>query len=133
MSFHRSLFDIYSKKIFQEALKGSSEGIKINVETINNIRYADNTVILASSLEDLQTFLEKLNATSIKYRLNLNTLKKKYMTISKNALPPMVLTLDQETIEQVERYTYLGSMVNSNWDQSVEVRCRIKKAKTVFK
>ena len=44
----------------------------------------------------------------------------------------MVLTLDRETIERVERYTYLGSMVNSNWDQSVEVRCRIEKARIVF-
>ena len=54
------------------------------------------------------------------------------MSISKNAQPLMVLTLDRETIERVERYTYLGSMVNSNWDQSVEVRCRIEKARTVF-
>ena len=44
----------------------------------------------------------------------------------------MVCTLDREAIERVERYTYLGSMVNSNWDQSVEVRCRIEKARTVF-
>ena len=68
----------------------------------------------------------------MKYGLNKNTLKTKYMTISKNALPSMVLTLDPETIERVERYTYLESMVNSNWDQSVEIRCRIEKARTVF-
>ena len=48
-----TLFNIYSEKIFQEALEGSPEGIKITGETINNIRYADDTVILASSLEDL--------------------------------------------------------------------------------
>ena len=130
MCLSPTLFNIYSEKIFQEALKGSPEGIKMNRETINIIRYADDTVILASSLEDLQTRLEKINATKVKYGLNLNTLKTKYMTISKNELPPMVLTLDRETIKRVERYTYLGSMVNSNWDQSVEVRCRIEK--TVF-
>ena len=45
------------------------------------------------------------------------------MTISKNALHPMALTLDRETMERIERYAYLGSMVNLNWDQSVEVRC----------
>ena len=44
----------------------------------------------------------------------------------------MVLTLNRETIERVERYTYLGSMVNSNWDKSVEVWCKIEKARTVF-
>ena len=44
----------------------------------------------------------------------------------------MVLTLDRETIERVERYTYLGSMINANWDQSEEVRCRIEKARTIF-
>ena len=67
-----TLFNIYSEKIFQEAPEGSPEGIEINGETINNIRYADDTVILASSLEDLQTLLEKINATSVKYGLNLN-------------------------------------------------------------
>ena len=72
-------------------------------------------------------FLRKINATSAKYGLNLNTSKTKYMTISKNALPLMVLTLDRKTIERVKRNTYLGSMVNSNWDQIVEVRCRIEK------
>ena len=123
---------IYYEKTFQEALEGSPAGIKINGETINNIRYADDTVILASSLEDLQTLLGKINATSVKYGLNLNTPKTTYMTISKNALPPMVLTLDRETIERVKRYTYLGSMVNSNWHQSVEVRYRIEKERTVF-
>ena len=68
----------------------------------------------------------------MKYGLNLNISKTKYMTIRKNALPPMVLTLDRETMERVKRYTYLRSMVNSNWNQSVEVRCRIEKARTVF-
>ena len=92
--FSPTLFNIYSKKIFQEALEGSPEEIIINVEIINKIRYADDTVILASSLEDLQTLLEKINATSVKYGLNLNTSKTKYMTISKNALPPMVSTLN---------------------------------------
>ena len=100
--------------------------------TINNIRYADDTIILASSLEDHQTLLGKINATSVKYGLNLNTSKTKYMTISKNALPLMVLTVDQETIKRVKRYTYLGSMVNSNWDQSVEVRCRIENGQMLY-
>ena len=112
-----TLFNIYSGKIFLEALEGSPEWIKINGETINNIRYADDTVILSRSLDYLQTLLDKINAASVKYGLNLNTSKTKYM----------VFTLERETIERVERYTYLGSMVNSNWDQSVEVKCRIKK------
>ena len=55
-----TLFNIYSETIFQKALEGSPEGIKINGKTIHNIRYADDTVILASSLEDLQTLLEKM-------------------------------------------------------------------------
>ena len=48
-----TLFNIYSEKIFQKALEGFPKGIKMNGESINNIRYADDTVILASSLEDL--------------------------------------------------------------------------------
>ena len=131
VSFHRP-YSTSTLRRYSKSLEGSPEGIKINGETINNIRYADDTVILASSLEYLQTLLEKINATSVKYGLNLNTSKTKHMTISNNALPPMVFTLDRETIKRVERYTYLGLMVNSNWDQSVEVRSRIEKARTVF-
>lgn len=48
------LFNIYSEAIFQEALHNAQEGMKVNVVIINNIRYADNTTLVAGSMKDLQ-------------------------------------------------------------------------------
>ena len=51
------LFNVYSKSIFEEALLSENEGIIINGKVINNIRFADDTVIIASSAEELQRLL----------------------------------------------------------------------------
>ncbi|XP_077295555.1 uncharacterized protein LOC143917829 [Arctopsyche grandis] len=56
------LFNIYSENIFREALNEVSDGITINGQTINNIRYADDTVILRDSMESLQKLIDKVNA-----------------------------------------------------------------------
>lgn len=53
------LFNIYADEIFKEALENATEGIKLNGELINNIRYADDTAILANDTEDLQLLLQK--------------------------------------------------------------------------
>lgn len=127
-----TLFNIYSENIFQEAPKDSPEGIIINGENINNFRYADDTVIVANSPEELQTLLTKINATCEEYGISINISKTKYMTISKNALPPAVLTINNQIIEQVQKYNYLGTAVNANWDPSVEIRYRIEKARSIF-
>jgi len=51
------LFNVYSERIFQETLEDTDSGIKINGEYINNIRYADDTVVFANSLESLQEMM----------------------------------------------------------------------------
>ena len=52
------LFNIYSEMIFRKALSDKQEGIMVNGEVINTIRYADDTVLIASSREDLQSLLD---------------------------------------------------------------------------
>lgn len=126
------LFNVYSENIFKQALDEYDEGILINGERINNIRYADDAIIFADSLEGLQTLMTRITETSQHYGLDLNTRKTKYMVISKRPILNTQLTINQQLIERVESYTYLGTNLNSQWDHSLEIKQRIAKARTAF-
>ena len=126
------LFNIYSERIFSEALDESREGIMVNGERLNNFRYADDTIVFADSLQNLQALVTNIAEVSQRYGLDLNVKKTKYMVISKNRAPPGQLMVNQQQVEQVRSYTYLGSNINEQWDHSVEIRCRIEKARSTF-
>lgn len=54
------LFDIFSEELFKEALNNLIEGIKINGKGINNLRYANDTVLPAGNKENLQTLVNRI-------------------------------------------------------------------------
>jgi len=78
------LFNIYSEFIFREALKGIEDGIKVNGECLNSIRYADDTVIFTNDIGGLQYLMDRVVEVSERYGLILNIKKTKFMIISKN-------------------------------------------------
>lgn len=59
-----TLFNFYSEEIFSEALSELDSGIRINGKYLNNIRYADDTVLFATNLPDLQQMLYMVRDTS---------------------------------------------------------------------
>lgn len=61
------LYNLYSKSISNLALENTNRGIKVNGENINNIRYADNTVLLTDRIKELQELLSKVDQTSDEY------------------------------------------------------------------
>lgn len=127
------LFNIYSEEIFKKSLENAKEGIRINGELTNNIRYADDTVILASSIEELQQIMERVNVASEEYGISLNFSKTKWMLISKRQQPPpQQLRIQNQLINQVESYIYLGTTVTAEWMQSTEIRARIEQARAAF-
>lgn len=126
------LFNIYSEWVFKEALDGCAKGILINGEWLNNIRYADDTIVFADNLNDLQILTNRITEVSNRYGLALNIKKTKFMTISKKPILNAQLTINQQNIERVEQYTYLGTNLNSQWDHSTEIKQRIIKAKAAF-
>ena len=128
-----TLFNLYSEAIFSKALQNSTEGIKINGEPINNLRYADDTVIIASELADLQNLLQKIYLTSEEYGLALNVSKTKWMLMSRNGTAGVGnLTLNRSVVERVERHTYLGTMVHDRGEMTTEIRSRVEKARANF-
>lgn len=127
------LFNIYSEAIFRDALEEENEGIIINGQTINNIRYADDTVILADSMNKLQHLMDKVNTACKDKGLKMNISKTKFMIISKTIRQPEItLKIENEEIEQVHQYKYLGCWLNDQWDHSQQIKSRIEIARNCF-
>ena len=85
-------------------LDDSKTGIKIAKRNINNLRYTDDTILMAESKEELQSLLMKVKEKSEKAVLELNIQKTKIMTSS-----PVTLWLtDREKIGNNDRFYFLG-------------------------
>ena len=83
------------------------DGIKIAGRNINNLRYADNTTLMAESKEELKTLLMKVKEESEKAGLNLDIQKTNIMTSG----PITSWQIDGETMEIVKDFIFLGSKI----------------------
>ena len=126
------LFNVYSESIFEEALLSENEGIIINGKVINNIRFADDTVIIASSAEELQRLLSRTSTFCEQYGLKINVKKTKYMIITKGTDIQANINLLGRQIERVQKYKYLGTWITENNEQTTEIRTRIETARNAF-
>ena len=78
-------------------------GIVVGGNIINNLRYADDTVLLADCEEDLQSLVTNIKEESSKYGLEINKKKTKAMVITKNSEVPQVnIEIEGEKLEQEE-------------------------------
>ena len=93
-------------------------GIKIAGRNINNLRYADDTTLLAESKEDLKSLLMKVKEESEKAGLKLNIQKTKIMASG----PITSWQIDWETMETVTDFIFLGSKVTADGDCSHEIK-----------
>ena len=126
------LFNLYSEFIFRE-LEEIEEGIQINGQRINNIRYADDTVLIASTEAGLQLLLNKVLTSSEKFGLILNAKKTKVLVVSKQSPEPTInIMASNAKIEQVQHFNYLGSWITSDARCEKEIKRRITLAKTSF-
>ncbi|KAL4120153.1 hypothetical protein QTP88_012884 [Uroleucon formosanum] len=126
------LFNFYSEYIFREALNEIEEGISINGTRLNNLSYADDAIVFADSIEGLQLLMDRITEASMRYGLDINTNKTKFMIISKEDITGVHLSINQSRIERVHKYQYLGTVINDQWDNAEEIKCRIGKARSVF-
>ena len=94
------------------------DGIKIAWGNINNLRYADDTTLMAESEEELKSLLMKVKEENEKVGLKLNIQKTKIM-----ASGPIILwQTDGETVEIVRDFTFLGSKITADGDCSHEFK-----------
>ena len=102
-------------------LEEAQAGTKIAVRNINNLRYADDTTLMAEREEELKSLLMKVKEESKKVGLKLNIQKTKIMESS----PITSWEIDEETVETVSDFIFLGSKITADGDSSHEIKRRI--------
>ena len=113
------LFNLYVVYIMRNAgLDEAQVGIKIAGRNINNLRYADDTTLMAESKEELNSLLMKVKEESEKAGLKVNIQKMKIMASS----PITSWQIDGETMETVTDFIFLGSKITADSDCSHEIK-----------
>ena len=97
-------------------LEEAQAGIKIARRNVNNLRYADDTTLMAES-EELQSLLMKVKVESEKVGLKLNIRKTKIMASG----PITSWQIDGETVETVANFIFLGSKMTADGDCSRKI------------
>ena len=105
------------------------DGIKIQGQRISNLRYADDTMLLEKSEEDLQKLLSRVARVSKDRGLQLNVKKTKVMAAGKTKTN-LNIKVNNEKVEQVENYTYLGANISEDGESRTEIRTRLAIART---
>ena len=99
-------------------LDEAQAGIKISGRNINNLRYADDTTLMAESKEELKNLLMKVNEESEKVGLKLNIQKTNIMASG----PITSWEIDGKTVETVSHFIFLGSKITADGDCSHEIK-----------
>src|SRR5574341_109923 len=116
------LFNLYAEYIMRNAgLEETQAGIKIAGRNINNLRYADDTTLMAESEEELKSLLIKVKVESEKVGLKLNIQKTKIMASG----PTTSWEIDGETGETLSDFIFLGSKITVDGDCSHEIKRRL--------
>ena len=102
-------------------LDEAQAGIKIARRNINNLRYTDDTTLMAESEEELRSLLMTVKEESEKVGLKLNIQKVKIMASS----PITSWEIDGETMETVTDFIFLGSKITADTDYSYEVKIHL--------
>ena len=104
--------------MWNAGLDEASAGIKIPRRNIDNLRYADDTTLMAESEEELKSILMKVKEESEKVGLKLNIQKTKIMASS----PITSWQIDGETGESVPDFILGGSKITANGDHNHEIK-----------
>ena len=116
------LFNFYAEYIMRNAgLEEAQAGIKTAGRNINNLRYADETTLMAESEEELKSLLMKVKEESEKVGLKLNIQKMKIMASG----PITSWEIDGETVETVSDFIMGGSKITADGDCSHEIKRRL--------
>ena len=116
------LFNLYAEYIMRNTgLEEAQAGIKIAGRNTNNLRYAEDTTLMAESEEELKSLLMKVKDESEKVSLKLNIQKTKIMASG----PITSWQIDGETLETVADFIFFGSKITADGDCSREIKRRL--------
>ena len=110
---------LYAEHILEKCwLDELQTGIKIGGRNINNLRYADDTILMAESREELKSLLMRVEEDTEKTGLKLNTQKTKIMASS----PITSQQIDGKTVETVTDFIFLGFKITADGDCSHKIK-----------
>ena len=116
------LFNFYAEYIMRNTgLEGAQAGIKIAGRNISNLRYADDTTLMAESEEELKRLLMKVKEESENVGFKVNIQKTKIMASG----PITSGQIDGETVETVADFIFWGSKITADGDCSHEIKKRL--------
>ena len=111
------LFNVYAEYIMRNAgLDEAQIGIKIAGRNINNLRYADDTTLMAESEEELKSLLMKVESENVGLKLNIQKTK----IMASRPIPSW--EIDGETVETVKDFNFLDSKITADGDCSHEIK-----------
>ena len=105
--------NLYTEKISRE-IEGMP-GVVIGGVNMNNLRYADDTGLLAIDSGKLQDLINTVNEKGKEYGMSINIKKTKVMVVTKNKVTPNAkIAIEGRAIEQVKKFIYLGHLITDN-------------------
>eukprot|EP00795_Rhopilema_esculentum_P007185 gene7185-biopygen8579 len=116
------LFNLYGEHIMRKALSNMEMGVSIGGRLINELRYADDTSLIAETIQDMNTLLQKLKVESEKCGLYLNVDKTKIM---KTTADDNHIFVDGKEVEEVNNFNFLSSMIRPDGDCEKEIDRRL--------
>ena len=126
-----TLFNMYAEYIMRNALNDWNGGLSIGGWQLSNLRYADDTTLLTTTLEDLQCVLEKVKLESEAMGLRLNVAKTKIMIIG-GVQPTDPLMVDGKEVEQITQFNFLGALITTDGSCKQEIRRRLTMARSAM-
>ena len=121
------LFNILLEVVITTALHGVDIGANISGWLINNLRFADDIVLIAESAKQLQTLVNKVQNAASNFGLKINISKTQVQVISKQK-QTLDINIDGHKLEQVQTFVYLGGAITETGTCEDDIKQRICKA-----
>ena len=121
--FHHELVAFFDLQKLHNIYINEFEGIKVDGVNIDNIRYADDTVLISTSQRPLHKMLNELGKIRELYGISINVNKTEYLVVTKlETVPRLPLSFKGNSIKQTEHFRYLGLLISSNGRCTNEIK-----------
>ena len=126
-------FNFYLEEVMRRTADEMSwVGMRISGKYLNNLRFADDVVLIATSPERLQALIDEVDRVSKEFQLEISTSKTKIMATT-NEPQQLLIRCRGEPLTQVEKFKYLGVIIEQKADCSYEIRARLGAARSAFR
>ena len=108
-----TLVNLYTENMFRHII--NMKGVNVGGKHYNNLRYADDTALLAGNEKELTERTSKINEVGKQFVMKINIKKTKAMVVSKKPNSPKInIAIDGTHVEQVTSYMYIGSLISED-------------------